>query len=127
MSPSPSQREVRILVDPAAVAKRAAEKFVQAAQSAVKDRGVFTVALAGGSTPKAMYSLLATDPALRDQLPWDKMQLFFGDERHVGPDDPQSNYKMANDTMISKAPLKAEQVHRMRTEDPDAEKAAREY
>src|ERR1700759_2583469 len=124
---NPSQRQVRVLADPAAVARRAAEKFVQVAQAAVQSRGAFTAALAGGSTPKAMYSLLATDPSLRDQLPWDKMQLFFGDERHVGPDDPQSNYKMANDTMISKAPLKAEQVHRMRTEDPDAEKAAREY
>lgn len=126
-APPSRHREIRILTDPAAVARRAAERFVHAAQSAVNSHGAFTVALAGGSTPKAMYSLLATDPYLRDRLPWAKMQLFFGDERHVGPDDPQSNYKMANDSMISKAPLKPEQVHRMRTEDPEAEKAAREY
>jgi 6-phosphogluconolactonase len=124
---SAAQREVRILKDGAAVARRAAEKFVAAAQAAVSSHGSFAVALAGGSTPKVLYTLLATEPDLRNQLPWDKMQLFFGDERHVGPDDPQSNFKMATDTMISKAPLKTEQVHRIKGEYPDAEKAAKEY
>jgi 6-phosphogluconolactonase len=127
MTAPTARRNIRILADPAAIARRAAEKFVQTAQTAVKSHGAFAVALAGGSTPKALYTLLATDESLRSQLPWDKMQLFFGDERHVGPDDPQSNYKMANETMISKAPLKPEQVHRMMTEYPDAEKAAKEY
>jgi 6-phosphogluconolactonase len=126
MSPA-AQREVRILKDGAAIARRAAEKFVAAAQAAVSSNGSFAVALAGGSTPKVLYSLLATEPDLRNKLPWDKMQLFFGDERHVGPDDPQSNFKMATDTMISKAPLKPEQVHRIKGEYPDAEKAAKEY
>jgi 6-phosphogluconolactonase len=127
MPASAPQRDVHILKDGAAVARRAAEKFVQCALAAVSSHGSFAVALAGGSTPKAMYTLLATDESLRNQLPWDKMQLFFGDERHVGPNDPQSNYKMATETMISNAPLKPEQVHRMMTEYPDAEKAAREY
>jgi 6-phosphogluconolactonase len=122
-----AQREIYILKDGPAIARRAAEIFVEAAQSAVQRSGTFTVALAGGSTPKLLYSLLATDPALRAKLPWDKMQLFFGDERHVGPDDPQSNYKMAFDSMIGKVPLKPAQVHRMKGEVPDAEQAAREY
>ena len=122
-----AQREIRILKDGAAIARRAAEIFVEAAQSAVARSGSFTVALAGGSTPKILYSLLATDPGLRAKLPWDKMQLFFGDERHVGPDDSQSNYKMACDTMIGKAPIKPEQVHRMKGELPDADQAARQY
>lgn len=125
--PATSHREIRILKDGAAIARRAAEILVEAAQSSVRRSGSFTVALAGGSTPKLLYSLLATDPGLRGDLPWDKMQLFFGDERHVGPDDPQSNYKMAFDTMISKAPLKPDQVRRMKGEYPDTGQAAREY
>ncbi len=125
--PVAAQREIHIFKDGAAIARRAAEIFVDAAQSAVTRSGSFSVALAGGSTPKLLYSLLATDPGLRAKLPWDKIQLFFGDERHVDPDDSQSNYKMAFDTMISKAPFKPEQVHRMKGEYPDAGKAALEY
>src|ERR1700726_2314297 len=121
------QREVYILKDNPATASRPTEEFVKMAQSAVKDHGSFSVALSGGSTPKLLYSLLATDPGFSSRLPWDKMQLFFGDERHVGPDDPQSNFKMASETMITKAPLKPEQVHRMKGEYPDAEQAAKEY
>jgi 6-phosphogluconolactonase len=127
MPAAAQQREVYILKDNAAIARRAAEIFVKMAQSAVTRNGSFTVALAGGSTPKLLYSLLATDTDLRSKVPWDKIQLFFGDERHVGPDDPQSNFKMASETMITKAPLKPEQVHRMKGEYPDAERAAKEY
>jgi len=115
------------LKDGEAIARRAAEKFVSLAQSAVQRSGSFSVALAGGSTPKILYSLLSTDPDLRARLPWDKMHLFFGDERHVGPDDSQSNFKMASETMITKTPVNPDQVHRMKGEYPDAEQAAREY
>jgi 6-phosphogluconolactonase len=127
MPATAQQREVYILKDNPAIARRAAEIFVKMAQSAVIRNGSFSVALAGGSTPKLLYSLLATDADLRAKLPWDKMQLFFGDERHVGPDDPQSNFKMASEAMITKAPLKPEQVHRMKGEYPDSERAAKEY
>jgi 6-phosphogluconolactonase len=127
MPATAQQREVYILKDNPAIARRAAEIFVKMAQSAVTRNGSFSVALAGGSTPKLLYSLLATDADLRAKLPWDKMQLFFGDERHVGPDDPQSNFKMASEAMITKAPLKPEQVHRMKGEYPDSERAAKEY
>ena len=122
-----AQPEIRILADGAAIAKRAAVEFVQAAASAVRVRGSFAVALAGGSTPKALYRLLATDPILRSQVPWDKIHLYFGDERHVGPDHPDSNFRMATEAMISRAPLKAEQVTRIKAEYPDTERAAREY
>jgi 6-phosphogluconolactonase len=121
------QREIRILADGAAIAKRAAQEFVQAAVAAVQQKGAFNVALAGGSTPRALYSLLATDAALRSQVPWDKIHLFFGDERHVGPDHPDSNFRMATEAMISKAPFAKEQVTRIKGEYPDAEEAAREY
>lgn len=120
-------REVRILADGAATAKRAAQEFVQAAAAAVHANGSFSVALAGGSTPKALYSLLADDPVLRSQVPWDKIHLFFGDERHVGPGHPDSNFRMATEAMISRAPLRKEQVTRIQGENPDAEEAAREY
>jgi 6-phosphogluconolactonase len=118
--------EVRILQDPAAIAKRAAEEFIKSANAAAKAKGAFSVSLAGGSTPKALYALLVSD-ALREQLPWDKIQLFFGDERHVKPTHPDSNFRMATEAMISKAPLRVEQVHRIKAENPDAKQAALEY
>jgi 6-phosphogluconolactonase len=121
------EREIRILSDGAAIAQRAAQEFVQAAASAVREKGAFSVALAGGSTPKALYNLLATDAALRSQVPWDKMHLYFGDERHVGPEHPDNNFRMASESMISRAPLKPEQVTRIKGEYPDAEQAAQEY
>ena len=119
--------EVRVLPDGAAIARRAAQKFVEAGAAAVNEKGSFSVVLAGGSTPKALYGLLVNDPALRAQVPWDKMQVFFSDERHFGPDHPDSNFRMANEAMISKSPLKPEQVTRIKGEYPDADQAAREY
>ena len=119
--------EIRILADGAAIAKRAAQEFVQAAASAVREKGSFNAVLAGGSTPKALYRLLVNDPTLRSQVPWDKIHLFFGDERHVAPDHADSNFRMATEAMISKAPIKPEQVTRIKGEYPDAEQAALEY
>ena len=121
------EREIRILEDGAAIAKRAAQEFVQAATLAVREKSSFNAALAGGSTPKALYSLLVNDPTLRSQVPWDKIHLFFGDERHVAPDHPDSNFRMATETLISKSPLKPEQVTRIKGEYPEADRAALEY
>ena len=120
-------REIRILANGTAIARRAAQEFVQAAADAVRTRGSFNVALAGGSTPKALYSLLVNDPALRSQVPWDKMHLLFGDDRHVPPDHPDSNFRMATEAMNSKSPMKPEQVTRIKGEYPDAGQAALEY
>jgi len=121
------EREVRILAGSAAIAKRAAQEFIQAAVAAARDKNAFHVALAGGSTPKALYNLLVSDSVLRSQVPWDKMHVFFGDERHVGPGHPDSNFRMATETMLSKAPLKGNQITRIKGEYPDAGQAAREY
>src|SRR5438132_11662696 len=115
--------DVRILEDAAAIAKRAAEELIKSASAAAKANGSFSVCLAGGSTPKALYSLLVSD-ALLGQLPWDKMQLFFGDERHVEPTHPDSNFRMATETLISRAPLNPEQVHRIKAGNLDREQAA---
>jgi 6-phosphogluconolactonase len=119
--------EVRILADAPAIARRAAEEFIKSANAAVTTKGSFSVALSGGSTPKALYTMLAGDPALRAQIPWDKLHIFFGDERHVAPGHPDSNFRMASETMISKSPLKPEQVTRIKGEYPDSEQAAMEY
>jgi 6-phosphogluconolactonase len=119
--------KVVLFPDAPPIAQRAAEEFVKAANDAVAKKGSFTVALAGGSTPKALYTLLVDDSALRSKLPWDKMQIFFGDERHAGPNDKDSNYRMANESLISKSPLKPEQINRIKGEYDNAEKAALEY
>jgi 6-phosphogluconolactonase len=119
--------DVRILTNIDAIAKRAAQDFLQSATQAVSEKGSFTVALAGGSTPKALYSLLATDAALRSQLPWDKMYVYFGDERSVPPDHADSNFRMATETMLSKVPIKPEQIFRIKGEYKDTENAAQEY
>lgn len=121
------EREIRILPDGPAIARRAAQEFVQAAAVALREKGSFDVALAGGSTPKALYSLLVTDATLRSQVPWDKIHVFFGDERQVGPGHPDSNFRMATEAMISKVTLNKEQVTRIKGEYPNAEEAALEY
>ncbi|HKM83384.1 MAG TPA: 6-phosphogluconolactonase [Candidatus Acidoferrum sp.] len=123
----PSEREVRILPDAAAITRRAADLFVQAANEAVAESDSFAVALSGGSTPKSLYSLLADDAGLRAQLPWEKMHFFFGDERHVPPDHADSNFRMANEALFSKALVKSSHITRIKGEYADTEKAALEY
>jgi 6-phosphogluconolactonase len=119
-------RKIEIFPDSAAIAKRASELFIDAAKAAIADHGVFNVALSGGSTPKALNNLLAAEP-LRSEIAWGNLKIFFGDERHAGPSDADSNYRMTSETLLSKAPLKPAQVHRIMGEYPEAEKAALEY
>jgi len=125
--PATAQRDIRILADSAAVTRRAADEFLKAALQAVANKGVFTVSLSGGSTPKVLYAMLADDPAYRNKMPWDKMRVFFGDERHVPPDHNDSNFRMATESLFSKGVLKPEQITRVKGEYPDPEKAALEY
>ena len=120
-------RTVEVFANGTEIARRAADDVVRIATEATTARGVFTIALAGGSTPKVLYALLAEHPSLRNSLPWDKMKVFFGDERHVGPGHPDSNFQMASDTMLSKAPLLPEQIHRIKGEYADTAQAAAEY
>ena len=103
----------------------AAEEVVHLANEAVAARGRFTIALSGGSTPKSLFNLLATNA--KTTLPWDRMFFFFGDERHVPPTDPDSNYRMANEAMLSKVPVPPANVFRIEAENPDAEAAAAAY
>src|ERR1700756_5936291 len=122
-----ANRSVVLFANGMEIARRAADDVVRIAREAAAARGVFTIALSGGSTPKVLYALLAEHPALRNSLPWDKMQVFFGDERHVGPGHADSNFQMASDAMLCKAPLRPEQIHRIKGEYPDTAQAACEY
>lgn len=120
--------EVQILVDADEIALVAADEFVRHALEAVRMRGLFTVALSGGSTPKALYSLLASEAdSFLARVPWDKIHFFWGDERHVPPDHSDSNYRMVYEAMLSKVPVPLENVHRIKAENPDAGKAAGDY
>lgn len=121
--------EIRILPDANAVAQTAADEFVKLAREAIQRKGTFMVALSGGSTPKALYSLLAerTQNHIGPEVPWAQIHLFWGDERHVSPDHADSNYRMAYEAMISKVPIPAQSVHRVHAENKDAAAAAAEY
>lgn len=122
---SSSSVEVRILTTPQELFDAAAEEVIRAANEAVLARGRFTIALSGGNTPRSLYKLLAANG--RSSLPWDRMFFFFGDERHVPPGDPESNYRMANEAMLSKIPVAAGNVFRVAGENPDASAAAALY
>jgi 6-phosphogluconolactonase len=126
MIPATAKREVQIFPDAAALTRRAADEFLKSVTEAVAQKGSFTVALAGGSTPKALYSQLSDDP-VRSQIPWDKLHFFFGDERHAPPDGDESNFRMVNEALFSKGVTKPEQITRIKGEYADTEKAAVEY
>src|SRR5579862_6537306 len=111
---------IHVLPDPAALADAAARLFVEQAQAAIGARGAFTVALSGGSTPREMHLRLASPP-LREQVDWARVHVFFFEERCLPPEDPQSNYRMAVETLLSKVPVPEAQVHRMRGELPPTE------
>lgn len=110
---------------PEQLAFAAAERFVKYAQEAVTDHGLFSVALAGGNTPRRVYEILATED-FKSQVSWQSVQLFFGDERCVPPDDPDSNYGMVYAAMISKIPIPSTNVHRIVGEG-DADANAQAY
>lgn len=114
---------LRILPDLEAVSREAAKRFAVAAGRAVGARGRFTVALSGGATPLALFRLLAASP-LREILPWDRTQVFFGDERCVPPEDPASNYGVARALLLSRVPIPPGNIHRMRGEEDPARAAA---
>lgn len=119
---------IRILENVQQVAEASADEFIARARRAIEHHGRFTVALSGGSTPKALHGVLV-ERALKQPsvVDWPRVQIFFGDERHVPPDDPDSNFGMAKQTLLSKVPIPAENVHRMKCENPDAAQAAAEY
>lgn len=117
--------EVRRLATPQELFQTAADEVIRAATEAIAARGRFTIALSGGSTPKSLFTLIAANAST--SLPWDKVFFFWGDERHVGPTDAESNYRMANESILSKIPVPPGNVFRVLTENPDASAAADAY
>lgn len=110
---------VNVFRDKVDLARAAAVHFMEVASCALLDRGQFSVALAGGSTPVAAYALLASVP-----LDWGNIHIFWGDERCVPPDDPESNYRMALRTFLEKVDMPQGNIHRVPTELPPVEAAA---
>ena len=122
MSPDP---QLRVFSSDQELFRGSAEKFCEIGKRAILEHGRYTVALSGGSTPKGMHQQLAT--AFESELPWDKVFFFWGDERHVPPDFPESNFRMAKETLLSKLPIPHDHIFRIHAEIPDANQAAGLY
>jgi|ERR1700680_2322269 len=121
MSPTP---EIRIFKTSNELFVGAVADFAKLAADAVQKRGRFCAALSGGSTPKGMYSLLA---ASSTPIPWERVYFFWGDERYVPPTDPESNYRMAYEAMLSRVPVPPQNIFRIPSEEKDPELAAQQY
>jgi len=120
-----SPRQIVIEAAPR-LAEVAAEWLATSVESDIRDRGRCTVALSGGETPQPIYEHLARGPlALR--IGWRDVEIFFGDERAVPPDDPASNYGMAAASLLGRVPIPPDRVHRLEAERADRDAAAREY
>jgi len=116
---------IQVLTDSAALAHALAELVISRAHTAIESRGRFSLSLAGGSTPKAAYALLA-GKELADRIDWSRVLLFWGDERCVPPDDQLSNYRMVREALIDRVPIPPANVHRIRGE-VDPRDAAADY
>ncbi|MBI4588906.1 MAG: 6-phosphogluconolactonase [Candidatus Rokubacteria bacterium] len=118
--------DVTVVATPAALAEQAAERFVDAATGALEQAGTFSVALSGGSAPRSLYARLAAEP-FRSRVDWTRVRVFWGDERCVPPDHLDSNYRLAQELLLSKVPVRPDNVFRMQGEAADPDLAAAEY
>src|SRR6266568_1755880 len=117
---------IAIYPDIQTLSTEAAQFIVRLANEAIVSHGRFTIALSGGSTPKATYSLLGSEP-YRSQVDWTRVEIFWSDERCVPPDDKESNYAMAQQVLLSKIAIPASQVHRMPANQADRNAASETY
>lgn len=117
---------ISVYSDAGALSRAAAEEFVQLARGSIRSRGRFSVVLSGGSTPRRMYELLAARP-LRESVDWSRVEVFWGDERGVPPDHPDSNFHMASAALLEHVTIPPDRIHRIRAEAPDRAAAARDY
>lgn len=123
----PSGARIVVANDLDDLSARAAKLFVAATQRAAGDESRrFTVALSGGETPRRLYTLLAA-PRFAAAIPWASVHVYWGDERHVPPDDPESNYRMVREVLLSHVPIPPGNIHRVRAELSDAAAAAQSY
>lgn len=117
---------IEVVSDPESLARRGLEIFIADAEKAIQSKKVFYVAISGGHTPRHFFELLGSTPRAK-ALPWDKIQLFWVDERYVPPDSQWSNYKLAADTFLAKVPIPEENIHRIPTGYSDFQVAAERY
>jgi 6-phosphogluconolactonase len=118
--------DVVIFSDGEKLSQAAADYIVRLAQESITAHGTFTIALSGGSTPKKLYGLLASE-SYRNQIDWPHVEIFWSDERCVPVTDPECNYNMALEVMLSKLQLNANQIHRMPADESDPDAAAEKY
>jgi 6-phosphogluconolactonase len=118
--------ELLILPDQVALADEAARRFVALAQAAISARGRFSVALSGGSTPRGLYQRLA-QPPYHNQLDWSNVHVFWGDERYVPLDDPESSFRMAREALLTQVPIPAANIYPVPTVGGTPEAAAGAY
>jgi 6-phosphogluconolactonase len=115
-------KKVEVLPDKAALVQRSLELVLEKLQTAIAERGTASIALSGGSTPKPLYEALA-----EQNLPWEKLHIFWGDERYVPPDHPDSNEGMARTAWLNKTPIPAGNLHPMPTNEADPTVAAQRH
>jgi 6-phosphogluconolactonase len=116
-----------VLPDSPSACREVADRFVQLAAEAIEARGIFRVALSGGGTPKTVYPMIL-EPHRRDAVDWSRVEFFWGDERTVPPDDPESNFGVAYQMLIAQLPgVRPDRIHRMPAEAPDLDAAALGY
>ena len=118
-----SAPKIVVLGDANEIAVTAAKEFIYLAKTAIEAHAFFAVALSGGSTPKHLYEMLANDSS----VPWGKIHVFWSDERHVLPEDPQSNFRMAEEAMLARVKIPSSNIHRVPTEEKDPAVVAKLY
>ncbi len=120
-----AEPEVRISPDIEALSRKVAVSIVERINTGVSGGRTFSIALPGGKTPEMLYQFLSAE--FRDEIPWGQVHLFWGDERYVPPDDPRSNYRTVEESLLRHVPIPAGNVHRMPTHFSKADEAAQAY
>lgn len=121
-----NEQRIIIVADVDSLGHAVATRIIDSAREAIREHGAFYFALSGGSTPRYLHQILAL-PANQQQIEWDRVHIFFGDERNVPVDHPDSNFRMAQETLLSKIPIPRSQVHAMPTGCEDMQDCAQHY
>jgi len=127
MTKKNTSAEIKVVKDPDEISRTAAEMIIRQASASRPSTGPFTLALSGGSTPRTLHQRLSCEPSAMGSLWWNNLHFFWGDERHVPPEHPQSNYRMACETLFASGLVPAQNIHRVHAEEPDAVIAAKKY
>ena len=119
--------EIQVVKNLEEISRTAAEMIIHQATAKGTSGGPFTIALSGGTTPRRLHQRLSRESSAASRVPWTNIHFFWGDERHVPPEHPQSNFGMARETLFASAPVPVQNIHRVPAEEPDAAVAAERY